>query len=146
MCEICLNGRCAVCNDLVFFFKQKTAYEMRISDWSSDVCSSDLRAAPTGQRDHPPVAVAGLKRGQGLEPLGGGSKPVQTPVIAEQQALDALRLRVAHVADPAELRHTAKRCVAHNKRITPEATEDLVLVHSPRPGRAPDRWRGGHRT
>src|SRR3546814_5615055 len=31
-----------------FFFKQKTAYEMRISDWSSDVCSSDL----TGKRDH----------------------------------------------------------------------------------------------
>src|SRR3546814_5533248 len=28
----------------VFFFKQKTAYEMRISDWSSDVCSSDLHA------------------------------------------------------------------------------------------------------
>src|SRR3546814_1774638 len=28
-----------------FFFKQKTAYEMRISDWSSDVCSSDLRLA-----------------------------------------------------------------------------------------------------
>src|SRR3546814_7161084 len=30
----------------VFFFKQKTAYEMRISDWSSDVCSSDLQAYP----------------------------------------------------------------------------------------------------
>src|SRR3546814_16794495 len=29
--------------DFFFFFKQKTAYEMRISDWSSDVCSSDLR-------------------------------------------------------------------------------------------------------
>src|SRR3546814_3756411 len=29
----------------VFFFKQKTAYEMRISDWSSDVCSSDLTLA-----------------------------------------------------------------------------------------------------
>src|SRR3546814_5963151 len=28
----------------IFFFKQKTAYEMRISDWSSDVCSSDLPA------------------------------------------------------------------------------------------------------
>src|SRR3546814_4736109 len=28
----------------VFFFKQKTAYEMRISDWSSDVCSSDLHS------------------------------------------------------------------------------------------------------
>src|SRR3546814_17314747 len=30
---------------LFFFFKQKTAYEMRISDWSSDVCSSDLSAS-----------------------------------------------------------------------------------------------------
>src|SRR3546814_5301659 len=30
---------------VVFFFKQKTAYEMRISDWSSDVCSSDLQFA-----------------------------------------------------------------------------------------------------
>src|SRR3546814_10529086 len=29
--------------DIVFFFKQKTAYELRISDWSSDVCSSDLK-------------------------------------------------------------------------------------------------------
>src|SRR3546814_7946908 len=34
------------------FFKQKTAYEMRISDWSSDVCSSDLIVcAPDGLRD-----------------------------------------------------------------------------------------------
>src|SRR3546814_8855940 len=31
-----------------FFFKQKTAYEMRISDWSSDVCSSDLLATHPG--------------------------------------------------------------------------------------------------
>src|SRR3546814_9861275 len=30
------------CICIFFFFKQKTAYEMRISDWSSDVCSSDL--------------------------------------------------------------------------------------------------------
>src|SRR3546814_4556068 len=30
----------------MFFVKQKTAYEMRISDWSSDVCSSDLRRSP----------------------------------------------------------------------------------------------------
>src|SRR3546814_17765896 len=30
------------CSVVFFFFKQKTAYEMRISDWSSDVCSSDL--------------------------------------------------------------------------------------------------------
>src|SRR3546814_6712758 len=31
-----------LCLNVIFFFKQKTAYEMRISDWSSDVCSSDL--------------------------------------------------------------------------------------------------------
>src|SRR3546814_11432522 len=37
-----------------FFFKQKTAYEMRISDWSSDVCSSDLR------RRMCPAYIAGL--------------------------------------------------------------------------------------
>src|SRR3546814_16717653 len=34
----------------VFFFKQKTAYEMRISDWSSDVCSSDLQSMPAYAR------------------------------------------------------------------------------------------------
>src|SRR3546814_11153462 len=37
---------------VIFFFKQKTAYEMRISDWSSDVCSSDLaisRNGPSGR-------------------------------------------------------------------------------------------------
>src|SRR3546814_6707022 len=33
-----------------FFFKQKTAYEMRISDWSSDVCSSDLAVAQQGHQ------------------------------------------------------------------------------------------------
>src|SRR3546814_9724167 len=34
------------CHCCLFFFKQKTAYEMRISDWSSDVCSSDLPIVP----------------------------------------------------------------------------------------------------
>src|SRR3546814_8126476 len=38
-----------------FFFKQKTAYELRISDWSSDVCSSDL----VGQQDAGELAVPG---------------------------------------------------------------------------------------
>src|SRR3546814_5218001 len=38
-------------DSLFFFFKQKTAYELRISDWSSDVCSSDLYpvASATGE-------------------------------------------------------------------------------------------------
>src|SRR3546814_13846950 len=37
-----LSLGCVYVISLIFFFKQKTAYEMRISDWSSDVCSSDL--------------------------------------------------------------------------------------------------------
>src|SRR3546814_1238759 len=43
----CCDGRIYCCISVFFFFKQKTAYEMRISDWSSDVCSSDLAAAET---------------------------------------------------------------------------------------------------
>src|SRR3546814_7134090 len=48
---------------LFFFFKQKTAYEMRISDWSSDVCSSDLVA-----NDYA-LAVWGLKPVRDPAPL-----------------------------------------------------------------------------
>src|SRR3546814_9149088 len=43
---------------LVFFFKQKTAYEMRISDWSSDVCSSDLVGLAVLVGDHAHDLVA----------------------------------------------------------------------------------------
>src|SRR3546814_1300911 len=39
---MCYMFYAAVLCMFIFFFKQKTAYEMRISDWSSDVCSSDL--------------------------------------------------------------------------------------------------------
>src|SRR3546814_6771990 len=58
---------------LVFLFKQKTAYEMRISDWSSDVCSSDLSivllamiAAFLGMRLY---SVLGKRTGHEQEPV-----------------------------------------------------------------------------
>src|SRR3546814_4312098 len=65
----------------VFFFKQKTAYEMRISDWSSDVCSSDLRvlhqqlpariAQPTlGHTDGNDTAVDGPEHRIGVQGPG----------------------------------------------------------------------------
>src|SRR3546814_3953582 len=44
-----MNSMTYILSIVVCFFKQKTAYEMRISDWSSDVCSSDLSL---GQLDH----------------------------------------------------------------------------------------------
>src|SRR3546814_9006506 len=47
-----------------FFFKQKTAYEMRISDWSSDVCSSDLRQAEEIEQEVPGATVE--QYGEGL--------------------------------------------------------------------------------
>src|SRR3546814_1012346 len=42
-----------------FFFKQKTAYEMRISDWSSDVCSSDLLLTPTLEPSSDGLMISG---------------------------------------------------------------------------------------
>src|SRR3546814_9457223 len=53
----------------VFFFKQKTAYEMRISDWSSDVCSSDLPerdgAFERRRQQHPPQPTPPVTRQDG---------------------------------------------------------------------------------
>src|SRR3546814_8037219 len=53
-----------LCCIFVFFFvfKQKTAYEMRISDWSSDVCSSDLRRHSVSRREPANVLSYALKR------------------------------------------------------------------------------------
>src|SRR3546814_9046478 len=49
-----------------FFFKQKTAYEMRISDWSSDVCSSDLTRADLASLIGQSRATEVLARKRGL--------------------------------------------------------------------------------
>src|SRR3546814_1054157 len=60
-----------LCVGVFFFFKQKTAYEMRISDWSSDVCSSDLlsslRLMGTGSAAIPAWAIDGIEREFGIE-------------------------------------------------------------------------------
>src|SRR3546814_5994090 len=53
-----------------FFFKQKTAYEMRISDWSSDVCSSDLPSSVL--MNIIPAKVAGVERIVMMTPTPGG--------------------------------------------------------------------------
>src|SRR3546814_10127526 len=63
---------------LFFFCKQKTAYEMRISDWSSDVCSSDLRE-PFAHRMIR-LWSTGLLRIFGLRPRRIG-KPLRDPVL-----------------------------------------------------------------
>src|SRR3546814_15582257 len=57
-----------------FFFKQKTAYEMRISDWSSDVCSSDLK----------PYMVEPLDK-HDLNEVEADGVPASSPLDAEDQ-------------------------------------------------------------
>src|SRR3546814_4253584 len=71
---------------LFFFFKQKTAYEMRISDWRSDVCSSDLRLDQGSGESQPlPAGVDGALGEQ--IPVDG--KPAQIDRRAEPAARDA---------------------------------------------------------
>src|SRR3546814_10694241 len=77
---------------LLFFFKQKTAYEMRMSDWSSDVCSSDLLDR---------IAAAAILVRGGLHDLQRQGRVEQRPERQRQLVLD-------HQPDHAE-RRTAQR-------------------------------------
>src|SRR3546814_3862342 len=63
---------------MIFFFKQKTAYEMRISDWSSDVCSSDLppflqRQARLGAPERKGVEILAPRAGTSRQKIGRAS-------------------------------------------------------------------------
>src|SRR3546814_9702496 len=92
-----------------FFFKQKTAYEMRISDWSSDVCSSDLvRPVEPGhcQQVVGPVTLADIEpeRARGVRHLLDVLAGEQQPHIGlGQQHLGHLR---------SEERRVGKECVS----------------------------------
>src|SRR3546814_17471260 len=57
-----ISGFCLSTVVCFFFFKQKTAYEMRISDWSSDVCSSDLWSRLTRRTTSRQVTCSALRR------------------------------------------------------------------------------------
>src|SRR3546814_11111101 len=87
----------------LFFFKQKTAYEMRISDWSSDVCSSDLRQPlrRSAARQDPDMGVAPDHRDRG--DIGGERQGLA--VILEQH--DALLGDLPR--DPRVRRHVHRR-------------------------------------
>src|SRR3546814_7282086 len=64
-----------LCCYCVFFFKQKTAYEMRISDWSSDVCSSDLPADPVHPRHGTGAAPYRRHHGHCPDRITGAAAP-----------------------------------------------------------------------
>src|SRR3546814_21033333 len=116
-----------LCSLFFFFFKQKTAYEMRISDWSSDVCSSDLAerrdrlpARRLRARRRPCGAVALLakrtaRRGRSGErqiaqilpfiAAVGARDRVKPGVGADQQPFDAGVARAAEIALARLLHH-----------------------------------------
>src|SRR3546814_6476062 len=84
----------------VFFFKQKTAYEMRISDWSSDVCSSDLLPDELAQ------AAAEMQVGQIAGPIG---VPGGVSII---YVMDKRKVLTADPRDRSEERRVGKECVS----------------------------------
>src|SRR3546814_10429081 len=82
-----------VCDFVVFFFKQKTAYEMRISDWSSDVCSSDLHDGSSQEAGSAGVVGLALRGGR-LERRLPAAMRVHghRPRVSGQVAAHALRI------------------------------------------------------
>src|SRR3546814_8296025 len=80
-----------VCLIFFFFFKQKTAYEMRISDWSSDVCSSDLAVGDRATLPKPGRAPVGFveQRVVRRRAAGGGgdigAESIRRPADHRQQ-------------------------------------------------------------
>src|SRR3546814_6489317 len=87
---------------LFFFFKQKTAYEMRISDWSSDVCSSDLPFLP-GLQDE--VGIGGERAREAAR-----VPRVQGPAQIVQEIEH--RVPLLRRDDRSEERRVGKECVS----------------------------------
>src|SRR3546814_10218699 len=99
-------------NSFGFFFKQKTSYELRISDWSSDVCSSDLH-----RRDGLEVLVEGRDAHPRLRrQLGDGDRLLEVALQAADGAIDLLQPALA-VGDLPE---------AHALIGADQAVEDLA--------------------
>src|SRR3546814_2568574 len=96
---------CVVFIIVFFFFKQKTAYELRISDWSSDVCSSDLIGHDPSPRRRCRKTPA--ERARARFPRGTGTRPQR-----------AGRLWRRTIADDAQ-RRDRKRVVEGNRGSVP---------------------------
>src|SRR3546814_7040006 len=79
-----------------FFFKQKTAYDMRISDWSSDVCSSDL---------------PGRRGGPGARPRNSHLKNFHRSVRAISLSFEPLQY-IDRMPPRSEERRVGKECVS----------------------------------
>src|SRR3546814_2335040 len=116
-----------------FFFKQKTAYEMRISDWSSDVCSSDLRADERAQAwleplNHHPTNVCISAERSLLAALDGSCR---TPIagLAMLSTGDALHLQGLIANPDGSAIHEGRRCGLPSDAIADRESTRLNSSH-----------------
>src|SRR3546814_7855437 len=132
--------------DHFFFFKQKTAYEMRISDWSSDVCSSDL----------PRDLDLGFYLFQGMQPRGltpdlndtlnvqlrNALQPTQDALLLlgmpAKQALEEVTALFAHTVGLLVLSHTGRI------RMFKQASQDLFGIYLEQLDRKSTRLNSSH--
>src|SRR3546814_3534297 len=106
-----------LCVVVFVFCKQKTAYEMRISDWSSDVCSSDLEEA------RPVIWVDGVQRLRDILELIGHLAPVAL-AAAEEGAREIVEALLA-----------PRRGADQHVGVEPDERAFAVIILAPRPAR-----------
>src|SRR3546814_10756142 len=123
-----------------FFFKQKTAYEMRISDWSSDVCSSDLLERrkialnPKGRRQtkkrRPPIAMSDWLHTVLVQTKAEQEERAQE--MAEKTGKPLANCRTEYVLDhPGSIRSAFESAI-ERAGLAPDgmAEEDKVTPHT----------------
>src|SRR3546814_3524011 len=88
----------------LFFFKQKTAYEMRISDWSSDVCSSDLAEAARARANrYKPLAEQQAVSQQDYTDALAQARGAEAADKQQQAALESAQVNLEFTTVPAPI-------------------------------------------
>src|SRR3546814_1633295 len=121
---MCIVGLCAV-----VVIKQKTAYEMRISDWSSDVCSSDLDVIVDGDLD-----TAAIDFARSLVAAGRPARPTRArsiPAITQE----AFNAAVARLKRKTRGQDAPAACVASVKRAMTLPFDEAVRSEERRVGK-----------
>src|SRR3546814_19558759 len=98
-----------VCLKILFCFQQKAAYEMRISDWSSDVCSSDLPVDPVGRETDRMDPRQFLD--EFADPLAHCPMPPVSPCGSQRQVRRRMRAAAAIALLRSAERRVGKECV-----------------------------------
>src|SRR3546814_7859580 len=107
--------------DKIFFFKQKTAYEMRISDWSSDVCSSDLK-------DRLAIALKGASETLRTLIFTNMAERAAKILKEDMEALGPVRLRDVDEAQVYVV-NLAKEMAARGELVIADSKGDDELVY-----------------